>query len=99
MAAASGALTVGSITADKTTAKVGDTVTWTAAATGGSGTLRYCFYIYKDGTVVHQTGYSSAKTVSYTVAGAGKHTAKIFVKDGAGAAVSRMSAAVTVAMG
>ena len=96
VAAASGALAIGSITPNKTTAKVGDTVTWTAAASGGSGTLRYCFYIYKDGTVVHQTGYGSGKTVSYTVTGTGKYTAKIFVKDSAGAAVSKLSAAVTV---
>ena len=34
-------LTVTGITASKTTACVGETITWTATATGGSGTLQY----------------------------------------------------------
>ena len=94
---ASAALAITGVTGNKTAAKAGDTITWTGKAAGGSGTLRYCFYIYKDGAVVHSTGYGSAAKVSYTAAEAGTYTAKLFVKDGAGNAVSRMSAACIVA--
>ena len=96
VAAATGALAIGSITPNKTSAKTGETVTWTASATGGSGTLRYCFYIYKDGTVVLNTGYGTAKSVSYTPAEAGSYSAKVFVKDASGNAAAKVSGSVTV---
>ncbi len=89
-------LSVTGITADKTAANVGATLTWTAAATGGTGTLRYCFYVYKDGAVVQKGGYGAAKTVSYTAAEPGTYTAKVFVRDGSGTTVNRLSAGVAV---
>ncbi len=88
-------LTVAAITADKTSAAAGDTITWTASASG-SGTLRYCFYVYRDGAVVQKTGYGTAKTLRFTADSAGVYQVKVFVKDAAGAAVSRMSAKLTV---
>ncbi len=88
-------LTVNSIKADKTTANVGDTITWTASATGGSGTLQYCFYVYKNGTIVQKGTYGSAKTVNFKASAAGNYTAKVFVKDASGS-VSLMSAQTTV---
>ena len=88
-------LAVTGITADKTSAAAGETVTWTASASG-SGTLRYCFYVYKDGAVVQKTGYGAEKTLSFTAATAGVYQAKVFVKDVTGAAASRMSAKLTV---
>ena len=91
-----GAPVVSSITADKTSAAVNETITWTAAATGGSGTLKYCFYIYKDGTVVQKGSYTITKTVSYTPTAAGTYTAKVFVKDSAGQAASKMSTGIAV---
>ena len=94
---ASAPLAITGITANKTSASAGDTITWTAAVTGGSGTLRYCFYVYKDGAVVLNTGYGSAKSVSYTAAEAGSYSVKLFVKDSGGSAVSKMSAACIVA--
>ena len=97
VAADSGALTVTGVTADKITAKVGDTITWTAAASGGSGTLRYCFYIYKDGAVVQKTGYTAAKTAAYPAAEAGIYSVKVFVKDSAGTVAAKTGGTVTVA--
>ena len=35
-----------SITANTTAAKTGEAITWTAAASGGSGTLQYYFILY-----------------------------------------------------
>ena len=95
-ASPAGPLSLTGVTPDKTTASIGDTVTWTAAATGGSGTLQFCFYIYKDGAVVQKGGYGAAKTVSYKITEAGTYTAKVFVKDGSGAAANKMSAGVAV---
>ncbi len=87
---------VDSVTANKTSAKVGDAITWTAAASGGSGTLKYCFYIYRDGTKVASNSYGSAKTYTYTPTEPGTYTAKAFVKDGAGKTDSKTSAGVAV---
>ena len=63
-ARAATALAVSSVKADKTSANVGATVTWTATASGGSGTLKYYFNVYKDGTKVASRAYSTANTFS-----------------------------------
>ena len=94
---ATGALTVNSLTVNPAAASPGATLTWTASASGGTGTLRYNFYIYKDGTVVKKTGYSTAKTASYTAADAGTYSVKVFVKDGASTIVTKIGGSVTVA--
>ncbi len=90
-------LTVTSLTANKTSANVGDPITWTASATGGSGTVQYCFYVYNGSTVVQKGSYGASKTVSYTPTEAGSYKAKVFVKDAAGATANTVSGTVTVA--
>ncbi len=92
----SSAVSISSLTANKSTAKVGDTVTWTAAASGGSGTLQYCFYVLKDGTTVKKGTYGTGKTFSYKIGAAGTYTAKVFVKDSSGTAVNKTGGTVTV---
>ncbi len=87
---------VDSIAADKASAVPGDTITWTASASGGSGALKYCFYIYRDGTIVRKGSYSAAKTTEYTAETAGTYTAKVFVKDGAGKIASKTSGSTGV---
>ena len=94
-AVSAGALTITSVTADKTSAVAGQPVTWTATATGGSGTYQYCFYIFKDGAVVERGSYGSAKTYSYTPAAAGSYTARAYVKIGS-TSVNKMSGATAV---
>ena len=89
-------LAVSGITANKTSAATGETITWTASASGGAGSLKYCFYVYKDSTVVYNSGYGSASSVSYTPMEAGSYKVKVFVKDGAGKSTSRMSNVITV---
>ena len=95
--AANAPLKISSITADKTAAGTGETVTWTAKATGGSGGYTYCFYIYKDGAVVKKTGYAAADSLAYTPTEAGTYSAKVFVKDSSGAGKSSAGGKVTVA--
>ena len=87
---------VSSVKADRTMAKIGDTITWTAEASGGTGTLKYCFYVYKDGATVFKGSYGTARTFTYTPAAAGSYSVKVFVKDAAGAMVSLVSGKVTV---
>ena len=89
-------LTIESVKANTTTASIGDSITWTASATGGTGTLEYCFYVYNGSTVVKKGTYGTSKTFSYTPTEAGTYKAKVFVKDGAGTTVNLFSSAVTV---
>ena len=96
VAAGGTALTIDSITANKTAANVGETITWTASASGGSGTLKYCFYIYQGSTVVEKGSYTTGKTYSYTPTAAGTYKARVYVKDGSNPAISKVSGAVTV---
>ena len=65
-ALAAGRLTVASLEADKTAAAVGDTVTWTASASGGVGALRYAFYVYRGGERIYQGRYGTQPSFSYT---------------------------------
>ena len=94
--AAATPLSVSSVTANKATTKVGNSITWTASATGGSGTLKYCFYVYKDGQTVQKGAYGTAKTYTYTPTAAGTYTVKVFVKDGTGTAATLVGGKVTV---
>ena len=89
-------LTISSVKADKTAAAVGEAITWTGAATGGTGTLQYGFRIYWDGTLVMKGSYGSSRTVTYTPTAAGTYTAKFYVKDSAGTVVTQKSGGVTV---
>ena len=93
------ALTLSSVSASKTTAKVGDTITWTAKATGGSGTLKYCFYILRDGATVQKGSYGTANTVKYKITDGGSYSVKAFVKDGSGTSVNKTGGQVNINSG
>ena len=95
-ATAPAALSVTGVKANKTTAGIGETITWTATATGGSGTLQYYFNLYKDGTKIKSQAYGTAKTFSYTPTEAGSYKVRVYVKDSAGTKVNKLSTAVTV---
>ena len=92
-------LEVVSIKADKTTATTADTITWTAKGSGGKTPYNYCFFVYKDGTQVKKTGYSTTKTFSYKPTAAGSYTVKVFIKDAVGNVKSKTSAATKVTAG
>ena len=95
-AAAAAAPTISSIKAGVTSAKTGETITWTAKASGGTGTLKYYFILYKDGTKVKTQAYSTKNTFSYAPKGAGTFKVKVYVKDAADAKVNKTSTGVTV---
>ncbi len=91
------ALTVSDITPSKTSAEAGDTVVWTAKAAGGSGTIRYRFFVYKDGTAVYSdSAYNVGNTVSYTCRDAGTYTVRVYVRDDAGNSDNLNGGKVTV---
>ena len=95
----SAAPVISSIKANKTSAATGETITWTATAAGGTGTLQYYFIVYKDGTKVKTRAYSTANTFSYTPTEAGTYKAKVYVKDAADTKVSKLGTAITVTAG
>ena len=94
---ASDPLSIRSLTPNKTTAKVGDTITWTATAAGGTAPLKYCFNVYCDGKTVQKGTYGTANTVSYKLTAAGAYTVKVFVKDASGTIVNLTGGNVTAA--
>ena len=91
-------LTLSSVKADKTNATVGETVTWTASASGGTGSLKYYFNLYRDGTKIASRTYSSDNTYSYTPADAGTYKVRVYVKDAADTKVNTLSSGVKVAV-
>ena len=93
------ALTISSIKADKISAAAGEKITWTATASGGTGTLQYYFILYKDGTKLKTRSYSTTKTFSYTPTEAGTYKVRVYVKDSADNKVNKLSSAVEVTSG
>ena len=89
-------LKVNSISADKPSATVGQKITWTATASGGTGSYRYCFYVFKDNKILERGSYGTANTYSYTPTAGGSYTVRVYVKDSANTAVNKMSTAITV---
>ncbi len=81
-------LAIDSVKASKTEAEPGDEITWTANASGGTGRLQYCFYVFRDGTVVKRGSYGTAKTFSYEADLPGTWTVRVYVKDAAGSTVT-----------
>ena len=85
------------VTANKTASGVGQPITWTAVATGGSGTLKYCFYVFKDGKIAERGSYGTSKIYTYTPAAPGTYTVRVYVKDGNNVLATKDNAApVTV---
>ena len=89
--------TVAGITPDRAAAAAGETVTWTAEASGGMGALKYRFYVYRDGSPVQKGDYAKANTLSYAPALPGTYTVRVYVKDGNGTWESLTGGAVSVA--
>ena len=89
-------VSITSVKASKTKASVGEKITWTSTATGGSGTLQYGFRIYKDGALVKKSSYGTAATYSYTPEEAGTYKVKVYVKDAAGTVVTKKSRSIAI---
>lgn len=61
--------------------------TWTVTTSGGSGTLSFYYYVYKDGETYKTVGYKTgdgANTLSLTLSSAGTYTVKVIAKDSNG---------------
>ena len=79
-----------SVTADQSSAKVGDTISATATATGGDG--HYSFEWAVNGNTLGETG----STGSFTPEEAGSYTFTVTVTDGNGATATESSSAIIV---
>ena len=90
---------ISSVKSGRTSANVGEKLTWTATASGGSGTLKYYFILYKDGAKIKTRSYSTTNTFSYTPTEAGSYKVKVYVKDSSGAKVYKTGGTVTVTLG
>ena len=88
-------LSITSVTANKTSAQSGTEITWTATATGGSGTKSYLFELYKGEELLDAGSYGSSESFSYTPSEAGTYSVMGFVKDSTGT-LSMKSGDVTV---
>lgn len=73
-----------SIKLDKTQGALGEGVTITANAEGGSGTLNYKFYYKKDGKYALIQAYSTSNTVKWTPNERGNYIVYVDVRDGSG---------------
>ena len=83
------------VTADKSSAAPGETITWTVSAEGGTS-VKYCFYIFKNGKILERGAYGTGKTFRYTVSTAGTYTVRVYGKDGSAAALQLTGGSVTV---
>ncbi|GHU84258.1 hypothetical protein FACS1894196_4970 [Clostridia bacterium] len=83
------------ITCNKSNMTAGGTVTWTASATGGSGTYGYVFVVYQNGVNIGgMTGASSSFTMA--LLNAGTYSAQVTVTDSEGGVAVGTGATVTV---
>ena len=76
----------------KTTAKVGDSITLTGAAAGGTSPYKYAFYFKKGSETewkVKGTEYGTAATATLTPGTAVTYYVKISVKDNTGTVSSK----------
>ena len=89
-------LRVLSVTADKTNAAKGQTITWTAAVQGGTGNRQYRFDVYRDTVIVYSTDFGPSEQISYLTEKGGSYKAKVHVKDEAGSEVSKLGDSVPV---
>lgn len=89
-------ITITSLTADKSgSVNAGACVTWTASATGGSGSLSYQFELYQNHMLVKTQAYSSASEFTATLDNAGSYYVKLSVKDTAGTSAVKESPSIT----
>ena len=77
-------LQIKSITLDKSQGNLGEAVTISAEAEGGSGTLNYKFYYKEDGVYTLIQAYSTSNTVKWTPDESGDYIVYVDVRDGSG---------------
>ena len=73
--------TVSGVTPDTTLAWSGETVTWTANASGGYQGLQYCFYLFVNGKIRTRGEWQTSNTFSHQVDAWNTYTVRVYVKD------------------
>ena len=95
----SNAFSFGGVSANKTSASVGDTVTWTASTSNADGAVTYKFDLYKNGSKISTGNYGSSSTFSYKFTEGGDYYVAVSAKDsGSNSEVSGKSATIKVAI-
>lgn len=80
---------ISSFTQNKTSTMIGQGISFSAAASGGSGTgIQYKYVVSKDGSAVYTQDYSSNAALNYVPQSAGNYTAALYVKDNLSTSVS-----------
>ncbi len=93
----SSTLSVKSVHVDKASAAVGENVTWTAAAMGGSGSKSYKFEVYKNGVKLPlPASFTASAKYNYTPNDPGKYKVAVYVKDSSSSTASPVYSAETV---
>ncbi len=78
-------LAIKSVSADQSSVRPGDAVTWSVSAQGNEGTLVYLFHVFKEGTTAkiaqsNNGTYTAQSSFSYTPAAEGTYYVKVFVR-------------------
>ena len=94
--AAADPLVLNGVSANKTSAAPGETVTWTVSASGGTS-VQYCFYLLQNGKILERGSYGTAKTFSYMANDPGTYSVRVYAKDGSAAALQADSGNTVVA--
>ena len=89
-------LIIQTLTANKTTSKAAEKITWTMTATGGQAPLRYNFSIYKDGVAVYTGAQSANAAIEYTPTAPGYYVAVGVVQDATNALATKEGGIVRV---
>ena len=74
-------LKIDSFTVSPNTANIGETVKLSASATGGSGTIKYKFYVKQGNSYIKIQDYSTSSSAKWTPSKSGNYTIYVQAKD------------------
>lgn len=74
-------IVIESVESNKNAAMLGETIKWSTDAHGGEGTLKYSYTIYKDGSAILSTDYSSGSSFIYKPLEGGIYHVTVNVSD------------------
>lgn len=74
-------LSIASITPTSTISTTGKTLSWSMKATGGAGTKYYRYVVYRDGTMIKQSSWTTSSVCSYMPTVVGVYSVNATVKD------------------
>ncbi|MBQ6568718.1 MAG: hypothetical protein IJL87_00510, partial [Clostridia bacterium] len=91
----SNAFAFSGVSANVSSAEIGDTATWNASVSNASGSVQYKFDLYKNGSKIVTGSYGSSSSYSYTFTSAGSYNVEVSAKCGSDV-VTGSSSAITV---